>query len=51
MASYKLYNTACGYRCRVTIEEIKFLFDYLGADDREAINNYLINHATGYYIK
>ena len=48
MKIYKLYNNT-GYRCRVNIQELKFLFGIQENDTPEQINQVL--KTQGYYIK
>lgn len=49
MKTYYLYHTEAGYKCRVNIEELVFLFNIpAGAEDQE-INNILIKY--NYYVK
>ena len=50
MNKYKLYKNGRGYCCRVSIDELAFLFGYSGEDDPAAINLYLKETTTKYYI-
>lgn len=47
MNKYKLYHRENGYKCRVTLQEIIFLFD-IQSQDIDEINIELA--ATNYYI-
>jgi len=41
MNTYKLYHTAAGYRCKVNMQELTFLFNIPPAADIETINELL----------
>lgn len=51
MGNYKLYSRETGYKCKINLEELKFLFGYNGECNADAINIFLTNNETGYYIK
>lgn len=47
---YKLYNNLTGYRCKVNAAEIIFLFGVEAVESVEAVNKFLKDHNTNYYI-
>lgn len=48
MITYKLYHTAAGYKCKVNIDELIFLFNIPAGADFKTINELLKPH--NYYI-